>query len=328
MTADYRLTRWLTSYTEQYHDLGHDEILGFRSLPSSDSVNDLIDSAAGRGHRIAEGHDFDGLVDSFQEDGIHGAVTWFDHMLKDFTSPDGIPLPGADLAERLGMSTTEAVDWLCVNAGDAIEAGSVAAVTELLGRRFKDNPRLEQACLLFGGALGVHDDNPLLVGYVVVKTALYLRRRRIVSDRVARVFVRTTRTAGQVVTVTAVSTFGIVTVLLCCGVDVLDILESAGGGLELIDGVEVAGEVAAGVGDLVDGLSTLGASIALSYGVKKLFKYLAKEDREKVEALRPRLAARKSLAAFAEAGAARSLLAQAVESAEAQGVYRRRLCLG
>ncbi len=330
MASGYHLNDFLTSLTEKYHEYGHGQFLGFKSLPTSESVNKLIDSAAGRGHRIREGHDFDGLIDSFQEDGIQGAATWFDHMLKDFTSPDGIPLPGADIATKLGMSTTDSIDWLCINASDVLEVGGAAGAMKLLESKFRNNPKLEKTCLAVGGALGIVDDNPVLVAYVALKTAQFLHKKRIVNDRMARVFVRTARSTGSIVKYTSVGTLAGVSLLACVGVDVLDYLESAeaaGMIADGLDGAEMAAEGPALAGDVLDGLSTLGLSIVLSYGVRHLFKLLSKADMEKLKSLRPKFTARNTIKEFAGGGKPPALLAQAIEKGSAEGVYRRRLWL-
>jgi hypothetical protein len=332
MTEPFQLTRFLTSLTEQYHDLGHHDFLEFKSLPTSDAVNQAMDAVAGRGHRIKEGHSFAGLVDAYEEAGITGAATWFDHMLKDFTSPDGVPLPGASLALDLGMPASEAIDWMCVNAGDVLEAGAVMGGIEILERRFKDKPKLKNACLAFGGVLGVHDDNPVLVGYIALKTAKYLRDRRIIDDRVAQVFSRTTRTAFGTVRVAAVVSFASVSGLTIIGFDAIDYIESMGGldaasaGIDVAAGVEVAVDTASVAADVADGLATLGLGIVASYGVKRFFRWVSEEDTQKLVTLRPLLQARLGVKELAEQNAPPALLAQAIEHAEEQGVYRRRLC--
>lgn len=48
------------------------------------------------GHRIKHEHDMQEMIDSFDLQGVEGIGLWFDHMIKDFTSPEGIPLPFAE----------------------------------------------------------------------------------------------------------------------------------------------------------------------------------------------------------------------------------------
>ncbi len=145
--------------TEQIHNLDH----------NASSEDKMMDSAFGMGHRIKEGHDFQGLVEAFHLEGIDGIALWFDHMFKDFTSPHGIPLPFSEAiyqASEMNMDT--AIDWLTINASDIIELGVQEGALYLL----KNNQKAYHTTLLIGSAIGIIDDNPAIV---IANTLHYIK---------------------------------------------------------------------------------------------------------------------------------------------------------
>ena len=136
--------------TENYHDIGH----------HGSSVDAMMDSVSGLGHRIKHGHDVQGLIEAYHLEGIEGIGLWFDHMAKDFTSPAGIPLPFAEAIYHVsGMQMDTAIDWLTVNAFDA---GSLIT-QEFVLKLSKNNPKAYKLAFLLGSGIGIIDDNPLIV---------------------------------------------------------------------------------------------------------------------------------------------------------------------
>ncbi|MBM3496923.1 MAG: hypothetical protein FJX72_21770, partial [Armatimonadetes bacterium] len=92
----------LTDLSSKYHDVGH----------ISPVIDQVMDRGGGFGHRVDFGHDLDGLLRAYGLDGYDGVHAWADHMLKDFTSPAGVPLPFSEALVRLTpLDMQDAVDW-------------------------------------------------------------------------------------------------------------------------------------------------------------------------------------------------------------------------
>lgn len=286
------LKDFLISFTSQYHDLGHSGLLSFDTIKNSEAVNSFIDTAQGFGHRLKANHNFDGFLDSLELDGVQGATTWFDHMLKDFTSHDGIPMPGAMfIKEATGMDFEQSVDWLCINAADVIELGAAMGGMELLEKKFTDNPFLKTTALAIAGCIGIIDDNPLLVGYVTIQAAStlnqkykILREENLSHVKVgSRIFFRGIQivSIGTFFTGVAAQSFfnlNIIELASELTTSAIDTITIFGDGSESI--VVTAGQIGditdAGslAADAIDGLSTLGLGLAVSLGVRSLFKFL------------------------------------------------------
>lgn len=149
----------LNEIFEKIHDLGH---------PGT-AVDQMMDAVGGMGHRIRWGHDLHGMINAAELGGVSGIFDWMKHMLLDFTSPSGIPLPFADAVRiATGMEMDEAIDWLCINVVDAVEVGAEMAVLNA----FKRDPKKLKVALAVGTALGIIDDNPLLLG---LNTVIFLK---------------------------------------------------------------------------------------------------------------------------------------------------------
>lgn len=297
------LKDFLVDFTKQYHELGHENLLFFDGVENSDAVNSMIDSVSGLGHRIKFGHDFGGLSEAFEIDGIAGISTWFDHMLKDFTSHDGIPLPGAEFVEGVtGMGYQDAVDWLSINASDVIELGLSAKAFDLVKKKYNDDPKMKAAVQVVSGVIAITDDNLALVGYIAVKTATDLNKRyKLVSEVTSQKFKDSTGkvldTAGKIcvgtfltgvgtelvlnesvseVATTIISTGGEITANLADNVGLIPDLAIDGGDL-----ADWAGDLA----DLVDGAAGLGLGILLTRMVKGAFNIFNETQRKTVLAL-------------------------------------------
>jgi hypothetical protein len=297
------LKDFLVNFTKQYHELGHTNFLGIHGLANSEAVNKMIDSASGLGHRLKAGHSFDGLLHSIEIDGIHGATSWFDHMLKDFTSPDGIPIPGAMFIKDItGMDYSHAVDWLCINASDVIELGVMAAAVSLLEKKIKDKPQIKNVAVALGGCIGIADDNPLLVAYFAIQAAKVINEKyKIVSDqRMANLKVFS-RNCYRGLTVVSIGTFftgvaaqaffdtNIVDLTVNVVSHAADGISTIGEHLGLVhdaaDHVDTAATIAEGAGHFIDGIATLGLGLAASYGIRKIFKYVNNDVKERVTEL-------------------------------------------
>ena len=87
----------------------------------ANAVDAFMDAAKGRGHRIVFGHDISYLPEIFGKFGMKGVGQYFVHLFKDLMSIDGIPLPFAyEIQQALGLSTKQAINWLCLNIGDIV----------------------------------------------------------------------------------------------------------------------------------------------------------------------------------------------------------------
>lgn len=326
------LKEFLIGFTERYHHLGHQHLL-WTEVHSVEEVNRMMDSARGLGHRIVEGHDAHGLIDAIDIGGVPGAVSWFDHMLKDFTSLHGVPLPGAEVVMELtGMQPDEAVDWLCVNAADVAEVAGEAAALKLLQQRIAANPQLGNVALVVGAALGIVDDNPLLLAYNSVLTARALQRRyRLLSDEQVLALQRFCRASFRWVEAASVGSFMALSawhILEALGV-VADQAEVTAGVVDVadakhlvdasdvVDGLSDGPDVVDGLSDgldVVEGLSTLGVTILFSRAVKWFFDSWNGALREEVDALKQAVERRRTLRAALRDGTSPAVIAEVLAS--------------
>ena len=234
----------LTGITRQYHDsAGH----------INPAVDRMMDSVSGRGHRIQYGHDMQALIESYHIDGIEGVGGWFDHMIKDFTTTDGIPLPFAKaISEITGMSTSDTIDWLCINAADAIMLGGQAALLKL----FKDKPNMYKAAVVIGTMLGIIDDNPLLVGFNAVIILKGLKN----TGRMDWLFTPAGNALGKCLNVVSKVSVGVAVTNIGLGLAGLNIAE-------IVDS-------ALSVADNIDGILDIADRYLLSNDMRQLAVYL------------------------------------------------------
>lgn len=252
--------------TEQIHNLGH----------NSSSVDAMMDSVSGSGHRIKEGHDIQGLIEAFHLEGVEGIGLWFDHMWKDFTSPDGIPLPFAEaIYEVTGMEMDEAIDWLTINASDILELGVQQGVLSI----FKNNKKAYHTSLLIGSIIGFLDDNPAII---VMNTVHYfnLAKKNEKLLPLLNPAIRGLNKTTSIISTVCIGTFTVNTGLALIGINLSDTIEGAG---EISDGVDAAIETATVLSDVIDGASTLGLGILASKGVKQIAKSTNEKHLRKFE---------------------------------------------
>ena len=106
-------------------NIGKDRLVevtkGLNNGAGAHAVDAFMDAAKGRGHRIVFGHDISYLPEIFDKFGMKGVGQYFAHLFKDVMSPHGIPLPFAyQIQQALGLSTKQAINWLCINIGDIV----------------------------------------------------------------------------------------------------------------------------------------------------------------------------------------------------------------
>lgn len=236
-------------------------------------VDEMMDAVEGMGHLIKWGHDLQGMINAIDLEGVPGIFHWFEHMLLDFTSSSGIPLPFAD-AVRLatGMEMDEAIDWLCVNASDLLEAGGELALL----KAFKNNPRMYKAAVAIGSALGIVGDNPLLLA---LNTVLFLKMfgwdKKLwgARDQIGLL--------SKCLDVFSKAAMGIAAADIGLGLMGLDLVELVTGIGDATDFSEVA-EIAEAAGDFIDGAATLGLGIMLRKGSRWLLGALTQKKRERI----------------------------------------------
>lgn len=283
-------------FTENYHDLGH----------HGSSVDAMMDSVAGMGHRIKHGHDIQGLIDAYQLEGIEGIGLWFDHMAKDFTSPAGIPLPFAEAIYNIsGMQMDTAIDWLTVNAFDM---GSLIT-QELALKLLKNNPMAYKISFLIGSGIGIVDDNPLIV---VTNTLRLLRQgklKRFVSDSSIQFLNRTTQITGRICMGTATVTLGAGAI----GINIPEKIEEIGEILDMVEGFST-------IADIIDGATSLGVMLLVSKGVKGIASSINGEILEKVQLSEDKLAMFRSLKQQASSGASPSTIALLMDDMKQRGL--------
>ncbi|MFZ3578013.1 hypothetical protein [Virgibacillus sp. DJP39] len=276
----------LIDITENFHDLGH----------NGSEVDAMMDSVSGMGHRIKYGHDLEGAIEAYHIDGIEGIGLWFDHMMKDFTSPQGIPLPFSEaIYEATGMEMDTAIDWLTVNAADAIELGGQAAVMPFL----KKNKKAYKGAVATGMALGFVDDNPLLIAYnTFLCLNMYKKsgKQLPILDHSLHFLQKGMAITSKVCVGAAVIDIGIAVV----GINLAEVIE---GTEALFDNVDVIVEGASVTADIVDGAAILGVGILLSKGVKKAAKAINQDKKEQYEKNAPKAHALTSLSKVLKIGA-------------------------
>ncbi len=333
------LKDFLLDFTKQYHELGHDNFMFFDGIENSDSVNDIIDSVSGLGHRIKFGHDFEGLSESFEIDGIEGITSWFDHMLKDFTSHDGIPLPGAEFVQNVtGMDYQEAVEWLAVDATDVLALGLSVGALNLVEKKLNNNPKMKVAVQTIAGFEGIVDDNPLLTGYIAMKVASDVNKKyNLVSDSTSQkakdVSGKVFQVAGKICVGTFVTGVGtelilnesiieVTTELLNTGVETnLIFADNILTGLEAADHTAAAADWVADIGELVDGAATLGLTILLSKAVKGIFSFFNENKRKQVIRLMTMKLQREEIRKLCDNGYPAALLKERLKALDASSQY-------
>ena len=136
--------------------------------PGSTAVDCWMDGVTGYGHRFIHGHHLGDAVEVYQRFGVEGLWDFAKHLGRDFCTPHGLPLPGAEPAVRLlrdfGIDVPPGVtvDWLCANVVDIMAASSAGLTLYLVYRN-----RAKPTTLMVGAgiklAVGIATTNPVMV---------------------------------------------------------------------------------------------------------------------------------------------------------------------
>ncbi|OIQ55614.1 hypothetical protein [Neomoorella thermoacetica] len=296
----------LNEIFEEIHDLGH---------PGT-AVDKMMDAVEGMGHRIKWGHDLQGMINAFELEGVSGIFDWFKHMLLDLASPSGVPLPFADAVRvATGMEMDEAIDWLCVNLADVVEVGTEATVL----RVFKDDPRKFKVALAVGTAIGIADDNPVLLA---LNTVVFLKMfgwqggfSRAWAP--GSFFSRSLDVLSKVATGLAVADIA----LGLMGFDLVELFTGLGDAADFSEVTEF-GEM---LGDFLDGMVTFGLIRLVNRGIRGAFDALTQGTRERLWRKRAVHTALEALKAGLRQNAPFSNLVNFVRAAKDSGYYTTQL---
>ena len=261
MTSIHSFT---TALAGEYRDL--DEVNGgFRSFA------DLIVT---QGDHIEYGHDFSQLLQAYQLEGVVGISEWFGELARDFTSPEGLPLPFAEALQQVtGIPVEQAADWLSANLVDVVELGTDAAITAF----FRKNPKIFSAGLVLGIGFGLYSDNPLLIAVNGIQYFCTLRREGRLQNGIWNKADRFARASFAVVDRVCTATFIADTALDFAGVNLPELAGKAAGMLEsagqLSGSAQAALEAASAV-DWVEGIGNFGLSLLVGKAVGKVINWL------------------------------------------------------
>lgn len=151
---------------------------------SATKLSKVMDTAGGGPdlhggfHRIFGGHDF-WDVDMWSKYGLE----YPRELLKDFITPNGLPLPGAKEAiEKLGISTQTAQDWGCINIGEFFGGGLSFVDSALKIKKYasgncdEEVKSSEYVSLLFKCAVAASTTNPIVASSALSDAALLMKR--------------------------------------------------------------------------------------------------------------------------------------------------------
>ena len=254
----------LTSFTEKYHETGHID----------PPIDQMMDMGGGFGHRVEFGHGIDGFLRAYNMEGMQGMHSWMDHILKDFTSPAGIPLPFAGAFVHLTpLDLNDGVTWLSVNAADFMELGAEVIAIEVIERRFSDNKNAYHIALASGLALGFVDDNPLLIAFSGAKWMLNAKKNLAVINPEMNSKIDISMSRGiRGVEIASYWALGCdAAAHLFHFADIMPYLEHASHGVPIFSSAVDIGD---GLVNIADGMATFGAALAMRKAVKLSFELL------------------------------------------------------
>lgn len=274
----------LNSLFENIHELGHGET----------EIDKMMDAVAGMGHRIKWGHDLEGMINALDMEGVPGVIDWLQHMMLDFTSADGIPLPFAEAIRAVsGMEMDEAIDWLCINAADVAEMGIEGGLLAF----FRENKKAFNIAVIAGTALGIVDDNPLLLAMNAVIILNKMRKEGLALPHFSSTSAILNK-GFKFFSNVAIGTAALDIALGAAGID----LAGAVNGVSYPDGLDAIADGAGAVGDIIDGVATLGLEIAASRAVKWLFENVAMDIHQRIIKKSAILAAACSIKKYSQSG--------------------------
>ena len=141
-----------------------------------------MDSISGWGHRSKHGHDFlANLGGVYKEHGLEGVAKYPFELMRDSTTPHGIPVPGTQFLVngeivRPGFAT----EWLSMNIADIFTGGIAACSTYKLYKKSKDG-KLDNKSIFWATVgigvkttAGVATTSPILIISGLTDTAILI----------------------------------------------------------------------------------------------------------------------------------------------------------
>lgn len=306
------IKEFLLNFTQEHHQLGHLNIGDQR-----------IGVVKGSGYQRTElGRDNQGLISAHQLDEIPGIVEWFEHLVQNFTTFPGVPLPFAQAVQKLtGIKTDEAIQWLTANGAKLIETGTEAEIIRFL----KDNPKACQYALVLGAVWGFIDENPL---FIAVNAFLYLRKLKKegrLQDRWGKIEQVARRSFGVVANVCACAFLADVG-LGFFGLDLAEMVGHSinllGLGADLTETTLFAVEIAGTASNIVDGAASLGVGFLASKLVKKGFERINSKIKNELEKILPLASYKKQFKMLIDKQVPPESLMPVIEMMEENGIYQ------
>jgi len=140
-----------------------------KSLPPTE-LSSWMDSISGFGHRTKHGHDFlANIGDVHKEFGFEGVAKYPAELMRDATTPHGIPVPGTQFLVNQGyVKPGAATEWLSLNVADVFTGGIAAYSTYKLYK--KPSGKLDKNSILWATVgigvkmvSGIPTTNPILI---------------------------------------------------------------------------------------------------------------------------------------------------------------------
>jgi hypothetical protein len=285
-------------------------------------MSGAVDSIEVNGHSIEFGHNLQSLLAAYQIEGVAGVNDWFEHMAKDFASPEGIPLPFADIIHQMtGLSAGQAVEWLTANLTDAVETGAEAAIMTF----FRQNPKAYSICLGLGIAFGLYNSNPMLVAMNGLLYFSKLRKEGRLKDGLWNNADRYIRTSFAMVDRVCTYTFITNTALTLAGGSLSSltgqVVDALGWGGKLVGTAKLTAAAVCAT-DVVEGVANFGMSLLIGKAVGKLVEKVNENVKEELAIVEPKVESRRQLIELIRNQAPPETLAPLIELMSENGVYK------
>ncbi len=258
------------------------------------------------------------VLEEYGIDDVPGINHWFEEMLNDFLSPQGLPLPFAEALQKVtGMPPSMAMEWLSANITDVTELGTEAAIMAF----FRKNPKIYSACLVLGIAFGLYSDNPLLISANGLQYFAKLRHEGrleqgfwINADR----FIRASfALIDRICTVTFIAEAG----FKMAGVSLAELSGDVADSLGLGSKMAAATNDLVNVADLFDGVANLGLSMMVGKTVGKMMEWLNDDLKQELEEVSAQIEAKLRLRELLKKEAPPETIVPLIELMKEQGTY-------
>lgn len=133
-------------------------------------------------HRVKHGHDVaSNIGEVYSKFGFKGVASYPYEILKDFTTPHGIPAPGTQVLVKSGhIGAKAATEWLSINIAEALTGGVALYSTYKLYKK-KENGQIDKNAFIWASigigvkiVSGVATTNPILILSGVTDTAILI----------------------------------------------------------------------------------------------------------------------------------------------------------